>query len=98
MRARRRALAFGALALGAVIALAATAISIATGRSSREGAVFTRAAKLHITRGAVGGGLSLDGPTLVSSRAGAKRQVATLGGGDEVIAPLTGALTPVATP
>jgi hypothetical protein len=92
MRARRRAFAFGALALGAGIALAATALSIATGRTSRQGAVYSRSSRLTTSRGAVGGGLSLDGTSLRKSQ----RTVATLGEGDEVIAPLTGSLIPVA--
>src|ERR1051325_6962218 len=94
MRPRRRALAFGGLALGVVIALAATAITIATGRSGREGVVFTRAAKLKVARGAVAGGLALDGSALVSSRPGVRRSLAAIGGGDEVIAPLTGSAPP----
>jgi hypothetical protein len=97
MRAHRRALVLGAVVLGLAAALAAGVAAIATGRSGRESAVFARTAKLTATRGAVGKGLSLDGTSLVARRAGGKQPLASLGGGDEVIAPLTGSLTPVAT-
>jgi hypothetical protein len=96
MRAHRRALALGVLVLGLGAGIAAGVVAIATGRSRPEPAVFTRAAKLTASRGAVGNGLSLDGATLVAAKASGKRTLGTLGGGDEVIAPLTGALVPVA--
>ena len=57
--------------------------------------VFARASSLASSRGEVGPGLSLDGTTVVQTRAGTKRQLGKLGGGDEVIAALTGSLTPV---
>src|SRR3954454_16200413 len=99
MRARcrehRRALTFGALALGAAVAVAAVTGSIATGHTARSTAVFARGSSLAASRGAVGPGLSLDGSTLAQTRGGAKRTLGTIGGDDEVIAPLTGALTPV---
>jgi hypothetical protein len=95
MRAHRRALLLGALALGVGAGLAA-AVTIATGRSHPEPAVFARTAKLTASRGAVGNGLSLDGAALVAAKAGGKQMLGTLGGGDEIIAPLTGSLTPVA--
>ena len=44
----------------------------------------------------MGKGLTLDGTSLVTRRASGKQPLATLGGGDEIIAPLTGSLTPVA--
>lgn len=97
MRAHRRALVVGAVVLGLGTALAAGVAAIATGRSGRESVVFARTAKLIATRGAVGKGLSLDGTSLVARRAAGKQPLASLGAGDEVIAPLTGSLTPVAT-
>jgi hypothetical protein len=96
MRAHRRAVVLGAVALGLGATLAAGVVAIATGRSGRETAVFARTAKLTASRGTVGKGLSLDGSTLVSHRVGGKQTLATIGGGEEVIAPLTGSLTPVA--
>jgi hypothetical protein len=94
-REHRRALTLGALALGAAAAVAAVTVSIATGHTARSTAVFARASSLAASRGAVGPGLSLDGSTLAQTRGGAKRTLGTIGGGDEVIAPLTGSLTPV---
>jgi hypothetical protein len=96
MPAHRRALALGVLALGLGAGIAAGVVAIATGRSSREPAVFARTAKLTASQGMVGNGLSLDGAALVAAKAGGKRTLGTLGGGDEIIAPLTGALVPVA--
>src|SRR4051794_7143793 len=99
MRARcrehRRALTFGALALGAAAAVAAVTVSIATGHTARSTAVFARSSALAASRGPVGPGLSLDGATVAQTRAGTKRTLGMVGGGDEVIAPLTGSLTPV---
>src|SRR3954454_10390896 len=99
MRARcrehRRALTFGALALGAAVAVAAVTGSIATGHTARSTAVFARSSSLAASRGAVGPGLALDGSTVAQMRAGTKRTLGTVGGADEVIAPLTGSLTPV---
>jgi hypothetical protein len=95
MREHRRAVTPGALALGAGAALAAVTVSIATGHNARNTAVFARASSLAASHGAVGPGLSLDGPSIAQTRAGAKRTLGTLGGGDEVIAPLTGSVTPV---
>jgi hypothetical protein len=97
MHVHRRALALGVLALGVGAGIAAGVVAIATGRSGSEPAVFARTAKLTASRGAVGNGLSLDGAALVAAKASGKRTLGTLGGGDEVIAPLTGALVPVAT-
>jgi hypothetical protein len=57
-----------------------------------------RASRLTATKGTVGPGLALDGASLVQSRASVRRTLGTLGDGDEVIAPLTGALTPLAVP
>jgi hypothetical protein len=96
MRAHRRALAIGAVVLALAAILAMGVVTIATGRSGRESAVFARTAKLTVARGAVGRGLTLDGTSLVTRRASSKQPLATLGGGDEIIAPLTGSLTPVA--
>src|SRR5206468_6466305 len=96
MRAHRRALTLGVLTVGVVAALTAVAVSIATGRGGHDGAVFARAAKLTTSARETGQGLSLDGASLVASRASGKHVLGTLGAGDEVIAPLTGALTPVA--
>jgi hypothetical protein len=96
MRLHRRALAVGVLALVVGAGVAAGVVAIATGRSGHEPAVFARTAKLTASRGTVGNGLSLDGAALVASKASGKRTLGTLGGGDEVIAPLTGALVPVA--
>jgi hypothetical protein len=97
MRAHRRALALGTAALVVGAAVATSVVAIATGRSGREPAVFARKAKLTASRGAVGKGLSVDGTTLVAHRQTGRRSLGSLGGGDEVIAPLTGALSPVAT-
>lgn len=94
-REHRRALTLGALALGAAAAAAAVTVSIATGDAARRTAVFARVSSLAASRGAVGPGLSLDGSTVAQMRAGTKRTLGTVGGGDEVIAPLTGSLTPV---
>jgi hypothetical protein len=94
-REHRRALTLGALALGAAAAMAAVTVSIATGRTARSTPVFARASSLVASRGAVEPGLSLNGSTLAQTRAGTKRTLGTVGGGDEVIAPLTGSLTPV---
>src|SRR6266498_1778769 len=96
MRAHRRAVVLGAVALGFGAALAAGVVAIATGRSGRDAVVFARTAKLTASNGAVGKGLSLDGASLVARRLGGKQTLGPLGGGDEVIAPLTGSLTPVA--
>ena len=96
MRAHRRALVLGAVVVGLGAALAIGVAAIATGRTGHESVVFARTAKLTVTRGAVGKGLSLDGTSLVARPAGGKERVVRLGGGDEVIAPLTGSLTPVA--
>jgi hypothetical protein len=94
-REHRRALTFGALALGAAAAVAAVTVSIATGDNARSTAVFARTSSLAASRGAVGPGLSLDGATVAQTRGGTKRTLGTLGGGDEVLAPLTGSLTPI---
>jgi len=96
MRAHRRVVAFGAVAVALGATLAAGVAAIATGRSGRDAAVFARTAKLTASRGPVARGLSLDGTALVAHRAGGKQMLGSLGGGDEVIAPLTGSLTPVA--
>ena len=96
MREHRRALTLGAGALVAAAVLAAVTVSIATGRNGRHAAVFTRASRLTSSPGALGPGLALDGATLVRTRANVKRSLGTLGGGDQLIAPLTGALTPLA--
>src|SRR5215211_1736563 len=97
MRAHRRVAVIGAVAIGLGATLAAGVVAIATGRSGHDAAVFARTAKLTIARGAVAKGLSLDGKALVDHRAGGTHVLGSLGGGDEVIAPLTGSLTPVAT-
>ena len=94
-REHRRALTLGAFALAAAAAAAVVTVSIATGHTARRTAVFARASSLTASRGAVGPGLSIDGSTLAQMRAGTKRTLGTVGGGDEVIAPLTGSLTPV---
>ena len=96
MRVHRRALALGVLALVVGAGIAAGVVAIATGRSGQEPAVFARTAKLTASRGAVGNGLSLDGAALVAAKPSGKQALGTLGAGDEVIAPLTGALVPVA--
>lgn len=96
MRAHRRAVVLGIVALGFGAALAAGVVAIATGRSGRDAVVFARTAKLTASNRAVGKGLSLDGASLVARRLGGKQTFGPLGGGDEVIAPLTGSLTPVA--
>jgi len=100
LREHRRAVTFGALALGAGVAVAAATVSIATGHTARSTPVFARSSRLAASRGTVGPGLSLDGTTLALMRAGTRRSLGTLGSGDEVIAALTGSLTPVgvATP
>jgi hypothetical protein len=97
MRAHRVALGVGAVVLVLGAGLAASLVAIATGGSGKEGAAFSRAAKLTVSRGAVGKGLTLDGGALVAKNASGKRILGSLGEGDEVIAPLTGSLTPVAT-
>src|SRR5256885_8726124 len=96
----RHALILCALALGAGAAVAAVTVSIATGHTARSTAVFARTSRLAASHGVVGPGLSLDGAAVAEARAGGKRTLGILGGGDEVIAPLTGSLTPVgvATP
>jgi hypothetical protein len=96
MRAHRRALAIGAVVLALGATLVTGVVTIATGRTGHESAVFARTAKLTVARGAVGKGLTLDGTSLVTRRASSRQPLATLGGGDEIIAPLTGSLTPVA--
>src|SRR4029453_6380653 len=96
MRAYRRALAISAVVLALGATLVTGVVTMATGRSGRESAVFARTAKLTVARGAVGRGLTPDGTSLVTRRASSKQPLATLGGGDEIIAPLTGSLTPVA--
>src|SRR5580765_170517 len=96
MRAHRRALAIGAVVLALGATLVTGVVTIATGRSGGESAVFARTAKLTVAKGAVGKGLTLDGTSLVTRPATGKQPLATLGGGDEIIAPLTGSLTPVA--
>src|SRR5512133_3528971 len=95
MREHGRAVTLGALALAAGAALAAVTVSVATGHNARHTAVFTRASRLAASRGPVGPGLSLDGASIAHMRAGSKRILGTLGNGDEVIAPLTGSVTPV---
>jgi hypothetical protein len=97
MRVQRRALALAAAALGVTAALAAGAVTIATGRSGSPPVVFSRTQKLTGSSGPVGQGLTLDGASLVAIRASGRHALGSLGGGDEVIAPLTGSLTPVAT-
>ena len=96
MRAQRRAFALVAAALALMAAIAAVAVAIATGRSGSQPAVFSRTQKLAASRGAVGQGLTLDGASLVAVSASGRHTIGTLGDGDEVIAPLTGSLTPVA--
>src|SRR4051812_45547293 len=96
MRAHRRVAVAGAVAVGLAAALAAGVVAIATGRSGHDAVVFARTAKLTVAHGAVAKGLSLDGNALVAHRATGKHVLGSLGGGDEVIAPLTGSLTPVA--
>jgi hypothetical protein len=97
MRAHRLVLGVGALVLVLGAGLATAIVAIATGGSSREAAVFSRTAKLTAARGGVGNGLMLEGSTLVAKKTNGKQLLGSLGGGDEVIAPLTGSLTPVAT-
>jgi hypothetical protein len=96
MRVHRRALTLGVLAVGIASGLAATVVSLATGRGGRDAAVFSRTAKLHASSGSVGRGLSVEGASLVARNTTGKHVLGTLGDGDEVIAPLTGSLTPVA--
>ena len=95
MRRQRVALATAAIALVAGAGLAAALV--ATGRSERKAPVFSRTGKLTVTENEIGNGLALDGRSLVAKRGTATQTLGSLGGGDEVIAPLTGALTPVAT-
>src|SRR6266511_2619991 len=83
MRAHRRVVAFGAVALALGATLAAGVAAIATGRSGRDAAVFARTAKLNASRGPVARGLSLDGTALVAHRAGGKQMLGSLGGGGE---------------
>jgi hypothetical protein len=97
MRAHRLAFGVGAVVLVLGVGLAASLVAIATGGSRSEGAAFSRTAKLTVSRAEVGKGLTLDGRALVARNAGGKQVLGSLGGGDEVIAPLTGSLTPVAT-
>src|SRR5215471_6682732 len=96
MRGHRRALALGAVALAAGAVLAALTVSMATGRTARHTAIFARASRLAASHGGVGPGLSFDGRALVRMHAGVRSGLGTLGGGDEVLAPLTGSLTPLA--
>ena len=95
LREHRRPATLVALALGAVAAAATVTVSIATGHGARTTPLFARASSLASSSGEVGPGLSLDGTTVVQARAGTKRQLGKLGGGDEVIGALTGSLTPV---
>ena len=95
-RGHRRALVLAALAVVGGAVLAAVTVSIATGRDASHATVFARTSRLAASSGAVGPGLSLDGTSLVRARSSVRRALSTLGGGDEVIAPLTGSLTPVA--
>ncbi len=97
MRAHRRVAVVGVVVLILGAALAAGVVAIATGRSGHDAVVFARTAKLTAARGVVAKGLILDGTALVSRRAAGKQTLGSMGGGDEVIAPLTGSLTPVAT-
>jgi hypothetical protein len=96
MRAHRLALGLGAVVLVLGAGLAAGLVAIATGGSGKDAAVFSRTAKLTVSTGEIGTGLTLDGVTLVAKRATGKRVLGSIGNGDEVIAPLTGSLTPVA--
>ena len=98
MREHLRAITLGAFALGAGAAVAAVTVSIATGHTARSTPVFARTSSLASSRGAVGPGLSLDGTTVAKRHAGTKHELGKLGGGDEVIAALTGSLAPVAVP
>ena len=98
MREHLRAITLGAFALGAGAAVAAVTVSIATGHTARSTSVFARTSSLASSRGAVGPGLSLDGTTVAKTHAGTKHELGKLGGGDEVIAALTGSLAPVAVP
>jgi hypothetical protein len=98
MREHLRAVTLGAFALGAGAAVAAVTVSIATGHTARSTPVFARTSSLASSRGAVGPGLSLDGTTVAKRHAGTKHDLGKLGGGDEVIAALTGSLAPVAVP
>jgi hypothetical protein len=93
MRAHRVAFGVGAV----VLVLGAGLVAIATGGGERRAVAFSRTAKLTVSRGELGKGLTLDGVALIAKNAGGKQVLGSLGGGDEVIAPLTGALTPVAT-
>jgi hypothetical protein len=95
MRAHRLVFGIGAVVL--VLLLGAGLVAIATGGSGREGAAFSRTAKLTVSRGEMGKGLALDGAALVAEKASGKQVLGSLGGDDEVIAPLTGSLTPIAT-
>jgi hypothetical protein len=96
MRAQRRAVALGAAALGLGAIASILAVAIATGRGGSPAVAFSRTQKLKASSGAVGKGLSLDGASLVATAASGKHVLGSLGGGDEIIAPLTGSLTPVA--
>jgi len=95
MCAHRLALGVGAVAIVLGTGLAAALVS--SGGSERKAAVFSRTGKLTVSRGAVGNGLTLDGGALIAKRASGNQVLGTLGGGGEVIAALTGSLTPVAT-
>lgn len=95
MRVHRLALGVGAVAI--VVGAGFAAAVVATGGESTKTAVFARTAKLTVSRGAIGDGLTLDGGALIARRASGKQVLGTLGADDEVIAPLTGSLTPVAT-
>jgi hypothetical protein len=97
MRAHRLAFGVGAVVLVLGAGLAASLVTIATGGSGKEGAAFSRTARLSVSRGEVGKGLLLDGGALVAKSTNGKQVLGALGGGDEVIAPLTGSLTPAAT-
>ena len=96
MRGHRRVLVLGAVALAGGALLAALTVSMATGRTARHTAVFARTSRLVARSGGVGQGLTLSGRALVRTHAGVRHALGTLGGGDEVIAPLTGSLTPLA--
>src|SRR4051794_6077056 len=97
MRAHRLAFGVGAVVLVLGVGVTASLVAIATGGRGREAAVFSRTAKLTVSNGAIGNGLTIDGAALVGRRSTGRHVVGSLGGGDEVIAPLTGSLTPVAT-
>jgi len=95
MRSKHRA----SLAVLAVAAAAGIggAVTVAVGGGSPEPSALATRGELLSTGAGLGQGLALDGSRLVASEAGAQRELAELGGGEEVIAALTGALVPVAT-